>query len=306
MNSEASRSPIRLARPFSPIPVSIFVLLIWWVVAHNSGSGWVQVLGDAVFGMLLIGLLAPALALARLPIDFVSAPGDGAAGMPSIISLRTSARTRITPVAPPGPEMFVGRTATRDEGEVILLPVRRGVYDQIVLEVATAAPFGLQWWRRRITLPLPGPLHVAPRLGQAIPLPSWHDERTGALGRVLLAEAGDARGVRDYQPGDRRRRVHWGASAHAGRLMVREMEEPSAQPVTLKVDLPTDEDTAEQITEKAFATIVALLDRGVPVVLATHETAGDVVAPVANRRDAGRRLARATPGHGPGRVELAP
>ena len=306
MSSKARRPPVRLARPFSPIPVSILVLLVWWVVAHNSGSGWVQVLGDAVFGMLLIGLLAPALTLARLRIDLVAAPADGAAGLPSVINLGASGRARITPVDPPGPEAFAGRTTSGPQEEVTLLPVRRGVYDEIILEVATAAPFGLQWWRRRITLQLPAALHVAPRLGEAVRMPTWQDDRTGALGRVLLSEAGDARGVREYRPGDRRRRVHWGASAHAGRLMVREMEEPSVQPVILKVSMPQDEEAAERLAEKALGSVVALLDRGIPVVLATDESEDNVVAPVADRREAGRRLARATSGEGPGGVELAP
>ena len=306
MNTGGSGSHIRLARPFSPIPVGIFVLFVWWVVAHNSGSGWVQVLGDAVFGMLFIGLLAPALALARLRIDLVSAPLDGAAGLPSVVGLRASARARIRPLDPPGPEAFAGRTTSGTGGDVTLLPFHRGVYDEITLELATAAPFGLQWWSRRVTLPLPGPLHIAPKLGRAVPLPNWEDDRAGALGRVLLAEAGDARGVRDYRPGDRQRRVHWGATAHAGRLMVREMEEPSVQPVTLRVSLPGDRDTAEQLAQRALGSVVALLDRGVPVLLATDESSGSVVSPVADRREAGRRLARATSGNGPGGVELAP
>ena len=98
MNSTVRRSSIRPGRPFSPVPISVLILLVWWVVAHNSGSGWVQVLGDAVFGMLLIGLLAPAVSLARLRVELVNAPGDGAAGLPTGISLRTSARVRVKPV----------------------------------------------------------------------------------------------------------------------------------------------------------------------------------------------------------------
>jgi uncharacterized protein (DUF58 family) len=295
---------MRPARPLSPMLVSVMVLFVWWIVAHNSGSGWVQVLGDAVFGMLLVGLFGPAIALARLRVELLHSPSDAAAGLPVVIEIGATGRARVRPVEPKGPESLVGRRRSGSDHDVTLLPDHRGVYAEIVLDVATAAPFGLQWWTRRVALPLPATLHVAPRLGQAIQLPYWVDDRTGAAGSATPAEAGDARGVRDYRPGDRRRRVHWGATAHAGRLMVREMEEPSAQPVILRVALPADPDLAERTAECALATTVKLLDRGVRIELATMESGGEVVRPVADRREAGRRLARATGGPGAAAVEL--
>ena len=75
--------------------------------------------------------------------------------------------------------------------------------------------------------------------------------------------------------------------------MVRELERPCAAPVTVTVSLPADEEEAERISERALGTIVVLLDRGNPVVLATTEPAGPFVAPVEDRLLAGRRLARA-------------
>ena len=75
--------------------------------------------------------------------------------------------------------------------------------------------------------------------------------------------------------------------------MVREMERPTAEPVTVTVSLPPDAEEAERISERALGTIVLLLDRGLPVVLGTTEASGPVEAPVEDRRQAGRRLARA-------------
>ena len=40
-----------------------------------------------------------------------------------------------------------------------------------------------------------------------------------------------------------------GSTAHAGTLMVRELERPSAEPVTVTVDLPADPDAAERVAE---------------------------------------------------------
>ena len=52
----------RLARPSrnaAPVVVAIAILGIWWLVAHNGGSGWVQAMGDIVFGTLFIGIFGP-------------------------------------------------------------------------------------------------------------------------------------------------------------------------------------------------------------------------------------------------------
>ena len=107
------------------------------------------------------------------------------------------------------------------------------------------------------------------------------------------ADSGLPRGARSYGPGDSWRLVHWRATAHAGTLMVKELERPSAEPVVVTVDLPEDPDEAERVAERALGTVVALLQGGSTVLLGTLEASGRVVALVADRRVAGRRLARA-------------
>ena len=306
MTNPVRRSKMRPARPLSPILVALLALLIWWVVAHNSGSGWVQALGDCVFGVIAVGLIGPALALARLDVEVLHAPSDAAAGMPAIVRLAVSGRARVRPIEPPGPDAFLGPRRGHLDDQMTVLPLHRGCLGLLKVEIATAAPFGIQWWSRRVLLELPSELHVAPRLGRPLPLPRSVEERTGAYGSPKAAEAGDARGVRDYRPGDRRRRVHWGTSAHTGRLMVREMEESSSLPVTVNVILPHESDAAERQAERALGTVVQLIDRGAHVLLATVEPSGTVVREVPNRREAGRRLARAVSGGGPPALEIRP
>jgi len=75
--------------------------------------------------------------------------------------------------------------------------------------------------------------------------------------------------------------------------MVREMEGPAAEPVTLEIRLPADRDAAERMAERAMATVVALVDRGASVLLVTTENGGPKKGAVGDRRAAGRRLARA-------------
>ncbi|MGP0029813.1 MAG: DUF58 domain-containing protein [Acidimicrobiales bacterium] len=290
---------MRPARPLAPIATAATILAIWFLIAHNSGAGWVQVLGDIVFGVLVIGILGPSFVLARATIRLISAPADGVAGGAVVLRIAASTRVRLRPSDPAGDEVLVGQVGHGGApDEVILRPTRRGVIDAVVLDVATAAPFALQWWTRRTVLALPSPLHVAPRQGQPEPI-SWrpHDELDEHTDRTQ-ADAGQPRGARPYTTGDSRRHVHWQATAHVGHLMMREFEHPLAVTATVSVVLPPDPEEAERVAERAFGTVVLLLERGTPVVLNTMEAAGGVSAPVTHPRQAGRRLARAvSPSH---------
>jgi uncharacterized protein (DUF58 family) len=288
----------RLARPSrnaAPVVVAIVILGIWWLVAHNGGSGWVQAMGDIVFGTLFIGIFGPAAVLTCATIRIVSAPVDCIAGTPADIRLAASTRLRICGRAPFAGEAFVGPTGRRRAPEPVvpLVPERRGVHDCVTVDIATAAPFALQWWTRRVALPLPSPLYVAPRSGRPESFPLRAHDDTGASIDWVQTDAGQPRGARPYQPGDSRRRVHWSATAHAGELMVRELERPSAEPVALTVVLPQDPDEADRVAARALGTILRYLERGSTVLLATLEASGPVTASVADRRGAGRRLARA-------------
>ena len=91
-----SRSFVRPVRPLVPISSCLLVILGWGVVAHNSGAGWVQALGDVVAGTLLLGMLGPAFVLARSRLRVTSVPTDGTAGLPSEIGVLSSSRVRLS------------------------------------------------------------------------------------------------------------------------------------------------------------------------------------------------------------------
>jgi uncharacterized protein (DUF58 family) len=279
----------------APILVAVMIIAIWWLVAHNGGSGWVQLLGDLVFGALCIGVLGPWLVVTWAHLEVRSTPADGVAGLPVEIRVDAGTRLRVRPVDPPGDEVFVGPARQKGavDDRVVVVPIGRGVHDTVTLDIASAAPFAVQWWTRRLRLPLPSTLHVAPRRGRPRPPSTSPQEDVGEVRDQPRTDMGLPRGARPYVPGDSRRVVHWRATAHAGKLMVRELEHPSAGPVTVTVDLPDDPEEAERVAESALGTVVQLLDRGAPVLLRTLEPPGPVLAPVEDRRSAGRRLARA-------------
>ena len=85
------------------------IIGLWWLVAHNAGSGWVQVLGDLVFGALLIGMVAPGVVVTRAAHQRAQRAGRRRApGLPVELRVDAGTRVRVRPVEPPGPEVFVG------------------------------------------------------------------------------------------------------------------------------------------------------------------------------------------------------
>jgi len=289
-----------------------------WVREEGDGTVTVgisdhaqEALGDIVFGTLLIGMLGPCVILARAHVTAITAPTDATTGMPVELRLHASTRLRLRPILPPGPNVLIGPLGAHHvaDDHVVLVPRHRGVRESLVVDISTAAPFGLQWWRRRVVVALPVALHIAPACGTPMVLAVQPRQHAGESILQGSAHGGEPRGARPYRPGDNRRHVHWRATAHTGELMVREMEGPVAQPVKVIVALPADSDAAQRVASRALGTIVRLLDRGAPVLLCTSEISGPVEGAVGDRRAAGRRLARAVAategGEGPASAEIA-
>lgn len=275
-------------RPWGSIPGAVAITAIWWLVAHSSGQGWVQALGEVAFGGLVVGVIGPWLVVRRIEVSVTDSPADAVAGLPVEFRLTTSRAARIT-LAHPG-----GTEATGDT-LVVTFP-RHGLHSSLTLEVATAAPFGLQWWGRRINVPLARPLHVAPRRGRGRQgLRGTAGEEAEGL-RARPTSAGEMRAPRPYRSGDGRNLVHWPATAHTGELMVRDLEELHAPPAEVVVVLSRDPVAAEAAAEAAMAEILAFVEADRPVLLTTTESSGTTTAMVADRRTAGRRLAAAVPG----------
>ncbi len=280
-----------------PLAGSVFTVLLWFGVARSSGSGWVQAVGALLAAVLVVGLAAPAFAARALRATVETCPADAVAGVPFAVEVSVTGPARLTPLEPTGePAMARGRPRGPRMATVEVVPIRRGVLASVAVDVATSVPFGMLWWSRQVRLPLPRPVHVAPRAGTLDPAVTVPDLSAGDASRRRPAAVGEPRGVRPYQAGDRRRSVHWPATAHTSSLMVREAEAPLAEPVVLEVVLDRDPEVAERQAERAMGTGQRLLAQGVPVVLVTTEAHGRCHDLVTDRFTLGRRLARAVPG----------
>jgi uncharacterized protein (DUF58 family) len=281
---------------FAPVAGSAVAMLAWAGVAHSSGSGWVQAVGALLAAVLVTGLVAPLFPTWRASVSCTASPSDGEAGQAVALTLSASGPLRIRPLSPTGP---VARATGSARGTrtvaVTVTPERRGVVEAIAVELASCAPFGVLWWAREVEVPLPRPLHVAPRFGEAVPMATVPETPAGEAPLRVPSGAGEPRGVRPYRPGDTRRSVHWPATSHVGSLMVREKERQTDDPVVVDLVLPPDPGAAEAESERVMASLTHYLLRGRPVVLGTRERHGPVVRAVRDRIDLGRRLARAVP-----------
>jgi len=279
---------------YGPVVGSFIAVVALSSVAHSSGSGWVQSVGALLAAVLATGLVAPLFSARRGRVVCVECPSDTVAGRSTMLTMTANGPIRVQPLLPPGPEI---RAAGRARGErrviVEVVPHRRGVIEAVVVEVASSSPFGMLWWAREMVVPLPRPLHVAPRTvggGDAV---LAADDRLGDAARRTSSVTGEARGIRQYQPGDLKRSIHWPATSHTGSLMVSETETATDSPVVVDVSLPSDGEAAEREAERVMGLVSVYLSRGIPVVVTSLEPGGPVNRVVLDRIELGRRLARA-------------
>ena len=124
----------------------------------------------------------------------------------------------------------------RHWGSYRLHNVPRGRHRFEPVRLSIADPFGLA--EARLTLDEQQALVVYPRLVELERL--FFDGGAGPEhGRQLLLRRPvgfDLHSVRDYQPGDSLRRVHWPSTARRGELMVKELEDSPRDEVAVLLD----------------------------------------------------------------------
>jgi uncharacterized protein (DUF58 family) len=111
---------------------------------------------------------------------------------------------------------------------------RRGIYSQEAFRIVTRFPFGFLQKARRVDLKSEALVYpsVEPTRDFFEVLPGMQ----GALESLAKGRGQDLYALRDYQPRDSSRHVHWKASARLGSLMVREFTREDDCRVILVLD----------------------------------------------------------------------
>lgn len=112
----------------------------------------------------------------------------------------------------------------------------RGVYQLGPYQLRLADPIGL--FMLTIDFPETDTVLIYPRVLRlpTVPLPEGNQSGTARRRRPLLGAQPSA-AVRNYQPTDSLRHVHWPLTAHRGELMVKEMEHEPSGTVWIVLDL---------------------------------------------------------------------
>jgi len=292
----------RLPAPSSLSPSGIVLAAVaaaLYVIARTTGAGWDIVILCGIVALLLIAALWPGIALATVRAHVHTAQ-DATVGraLPIRVDLGGSARgLRVRVALDHGGAGDWTAADAPCSGETSLVPIQRGVFHAVLVELRSASPLGLVGWRRWIRVDLERPVEVAPR-----PIPGRYDARRGADREAQARPRASAsgievtRGVREYVDGDPIRLVHWPATARTGAVMVRELEGPQRPRLIIVVDLRGDPKDAEIAASRAAGLALAALADATMVDLATAEPGGARRGPVQSPLEVGRRLARAVPG----------
>ena len=144
-----------------------------------------------------------------------------------------------------------------------LVARHRGIYRLTGLRAATPFPFGL--FQKKTLIPLDATITVCPEL---TPLPAALSHVLAALGQEQgLIRRGPGMALynlREYQPGDDSRAIHWMTTARTSKLMIKETEAEDQQRVTIFLSLfspKTDEDNFEHAVSVAASLLTLFHQR---------------------------------------------
>lgn len=291
MTGWSARGLPRPVRGLFPFAITAIIILSWGGVAHQSGSGWVQAIGVLIGGFAVIGLFAPAIACWMSRVTVLSMPEDIVAGSHGVIVFGVNHAVRLKICHDEQDHVGLSLSDSGSgRGEYILSARYRGVVEHLNLEIATSWPFGILWWRKYFIVGLERPIYILPQSKRSATRFDAANDDTVGKG---ASYSGDQRGIREYVPGDTPRDVHWPATAHVGKMMVRERDAQHSYPLLIDVRLPDDLVEADGIAQEYMGLSEAAIRSGKPVIMHTLEPHGRVQGIVRDSRTAGRRLSRA-------------
>ncbi|MBW4662868.1 MAG: DUF58 domain-containing protein [Chroococcus sp. CMT-3BRIN-NPC107] len=216
------------------------VAICFFGAAVNTMAGWLYVISGLSFAILGLSIILPKRALngifiRRQSIQPVSA-GDDLIIELEIVNqtpqsrillqvtdvlpfvLAQPAKTAIEEIAPQSSYRWVHELST----------TRRGVYQWQSVQIRTAAPLGLFWYRRDRTSPAKAivyPIVFALTNCPLIDEIGLEDkQQVNSQKRFQSSNSGITRSLRPYRMGDPIRLIHWRTSARYGELRVRELE----------------------------------------------------------------------------------
>lgn len=281
--------PPRKLRPTRVGWFFVLAVLAVGAAAVNTGNNLLYFILGMTLGAIVISGILSERNLRGLHVER-SVPLAVTAGTPATLSYVVSARRQWLPILALELEdlpraatsetqakrravfVRVDPGQTRRRSYVRVFP-KRGVHRLEEAEAATAFPFGL--FRKSRRLEVPSEVRVRPRIAEEDVAGILGGGDDGESRRLLRGDGLELFGLRDHASGDEARRIHWKATARAGRPMVKDpaRDEPPAVLVRLALTGYPSEAAFERAVEKTASVASALLAGGFAVGLAAGELA---------------------------------
>jgi len=250
-------------------------LVFWWA----SKTGPPLLVGAALLILLITDAVISYHSLSDPKLELRNPP-DAVTGGYVSYQLRAANVRRPLLVLPAGPFRQHAVLVDHDGPGMITLPAPpRGTVRYLLLDLIATAPLGFFETVRRVLVPLPVPMLVAPPLfHHEIEFPEhrpvgWGEVEHAVIGEDLF------KGVRNYVRGDPRRKVHWPASAHSGTLMVKETDGTGVVPIRIVLVLDRPGPGSELAAGRAAYVAESCSRRGWQVHLVTMENPGEPILP---------------------------
>ena len=281
----AVRSWLEPPRKLRPTRVGWFFVLGVLAVgaaAVNTGNNLLYFILGMTLGAIVVSGILSERNLRGLHVER-SVPSGVTAGVPATFAYVVTARRSWLPILalaihdkPRGKKdglaVFVrvdpGRTRRRSYERTF---ATRGVHPLEAVEASTTFPFGL--FRKSRRLDVGSDVRVRPRVTELEPgaFPGAGEE--GESSRLTRGEGPELFGLRDHASGDDARRIHWKATARAGRAIVKDpaRDEPPALVVRLALAGYPSAPAFERAVERAASLTAALLRDGFAVGLQAGE-----------------------------------
>ncbi len=259
----------RIAKPAFVVCLGFILYLI----ATNSGAGWLYVVAAAIGGVVAVAALLPLWNVRGVEVVARRTPVLLTAGEPFECSLELKNTGRFTRHLLEVEDRFAGERGRavavrvrREEPEVVRYTAenpRRGIYAGGDVVIESGAPFGLFYGRRRRWVA--SDIVVYPRTFKVAGLPpsAVVDAERGDRSESSTfhrGHGGEFWGVREYRAGDSARLVAWKRSARgllAGKLAVVELAQETHPPFVLVMNL--DERAPQEVREMVISIGASLL-----------------------------------------------
>ncbi len=253
--------------------------IILYLIATNSGAGWLYVVAAGIGGVVAVAAPLPWWNVRGVEVAR-RAPILATAGEPFECTLELRNTGRLARHLLEVEDSFAGDTGRavavrvgRGEPRVVRYTLenpRRGIYEGGGILVESRSPFGLFYGRRRAWVA--SDVVVYPRTFDVAGLPpsAVVDAERGdrsASSTLHRGHGGEFWGLREYRPGDPARLVAWRRSARdllSGRLAVVELAQETHPPfvVALDLDARAPQEAREMIVSAGASLLLYALREG--------------------------------------------